>query len=326
MFFLKSDGKVCGILVTHIDDFLHCGNSLFLEKISNLCQRFLAGSQQEENFKYVGYQISQTRESIMLSQHDYIAQMNIPEISAERKLMKEEKASDSEQSAFRAMVGSINWVVQSTRPDLAFELTELSTRFQSCSVNDIIQAQKLVMRIKSDMSRVCFPDLGPIQSWKLINYSDASFGNLSNGVSSARGSITFITGNGRSAPISWKSGKIKRVVKSTIAAEGLALCEGVADAVYLKSILSEIVSAELPVTAVTDHEGLYRNIHSTKLVDDKKLRIDLASLKEDLSRKVIDSVELCSTDKMLADSLTKRGTSGWKLLAVLQNGKFAGHQ
>lgn len=326
LFFLKSDGELCGVLVTHIDDFLHCGNSIFQEKVSHLCQRFLAGSQQEESFKYVGYQIKQTHESIMLSQDEYIANMKIPEITAERKLMKEEVASDSELSAFRAMIGSINWVVQSTRPDLAFELTELSTHFQSCTVNDIIQAQKLIMRIKSDMSKVCFPDLGPVQNWKLMNFSDASFGNLCEGVSSARGSITFITGNDRCAPVSWKSGKIKRVVKSTIAAEGLAICEGVADAVYLKSILSEIISAELPVTAKTDHEGLYRNIHSTKLVDDKKLRIDLASLKEDLSRKVIDNIELCSTDKMLADSLTKRGTSGWKLLAVLQNGRFAGSQ
>ena len=110
---------------------------------------------------------------------------------------------------------------------------------------------------------------------------------------------------------------------STIAAEGLSLCDGIADAIYIKAILSEILSVQLPITAVTDHEGLYKNIHSTKLVEDKRLRIDLASLKEDLSRKVIENIELCPSSAMLADSLTKRGASGWRLLSVLQNGKFA---
>ena len=151
---------------------------MFEKKIAQLCERFLAGSQHQENFKYVGYQISQNQSAheIILSQDDYVANMEVCELPAERKLNKEDKASDSEQTSFRAMVGSINWVVQSTRPDLAFELTELSTRFQSCTVNDIIKAQKLIMRIKSDESKVCFPDLGPIQHWKLRVYSDASIG------------------------------------------------------------------------------------------------------------------------------------------------------
>ena len=61
-------------------------------------------------------------------------------------------------------------------------------------------------------------------SWKLVVYTDASYENLPDGVSSAGGNIIFIVGeNNRCCPISWCSNKIKRVVKSTIAAEALSL-------------------------------------------------------------------------------------------------------
>ena len=107
--------------------------------------------------------------------------------------------------------------------------------------------------------------------------------------------------------------------------KNIALCDGIADAIYIRAILSEILSIRVPITAVTDHDGLFKNIHSTKMVDDKRLRIDLASIKEDLFRKVVEDVERCSSGEMLADSLTKKGASGWSLLSVLQNGKFANH-
>ena len=56
--------------------------------------------------------------------------------------------------------------------------------------------------------------------------------------------------------------------------KNIALCDGIADAIYIGAILSEILSIRVPITAVTDHDGLFKNIYSTKMVDDKRLRID----------------------------------------------------
>ena len=136
-----------------------------------------------------------------------------------------------------------------------------------------------------------------------------------------------LSGNNNVALISWKSGKIQRVVKSTLAAEGLALSEGLDEAIYIKHIICETLGFNiendiLPIIGITDHEGLYKNIRSTKLVSEKRLRIDLASIKENLNNGVINDIQLCQSEQQLADVLTKRGVNGVKLLSVLQTGKF----
>ena len=51
---------------------------------------------------------------------------------------KESMLSAGELSKFRSVVGKINWVVQGTRPDLAFELIQMSTKFQNANVDDLM--------------------------------------------------------------------------------------------------------------------------------------------------------------------------------------------
>ena len=50
-----------GIILTHVDDFIHCGNHMFEEVImKHLVKRFLAGRCAAGKFKYIGLNILQT--------------------------------------------------------------------------------------------------------------------------------------------------------------------------------------------------------------------------------------------------------------------------
>ena len=163
--------------------------------------------------------------------------------------------------------------------------------------------------------------------WELITYSDASFGNLTNGTQSCGAYLIFVAGKGHCAPLSWKSGKIKRVVKSTLAAEGLILSEALDEAILVKQIICEVMGLELcpdilPITGVTDQEGLAKSINSTKFVEDKRLRIDLASIKQNLSQGLVKEIRLTDSKSQIADVMTKRGACNKSLLAVLQGGTF----
>ena len=106
-------------------------------------------------------------------------------------------------------------------------------------------------------------------------YCDASWGNLPDGVSSARGHIILLKGlEQRCCPIAWTSRKIKRHVPSTLAGEALAMCDALDGAIYLGSIMTELYCNnhhvnELPVVAYTDNKSLHENLHSTKQVCDK---------------------------------------------------------
>ena len=110
--------------------FLHCGNQNFYRTIIEpLCSRFQTGSRQSENFKYVGFQITQTESKILLDQQDYIDSIEIPKIPIARRMKKTEPLNPEENTIYRSLVGALNWIVQNTRPDLSFELTYLSSKF-----------------------------------------------------------------------------------------------------------------------------------------------------------------------------------------------------
>ena len=327
LFFYQDENGLSGVIVSHIDDFLHCGNQCFEEKVINkLCSRFHAGSQQAEEFKYVGYQVTQNVNAIS-NQKDYIENAEIPESPMCNKIKGSEPLAGKEITIFRSMVGMLNWVVQSTRPDLAFDMIDLSTKFKCSTKDDLKRIFKIIIKLKEQKSEILFPGLGDYNNWKIVMFSDASYGNLSGGVDSCGGFLIFLTGQNKSCPIVWKSGRVQRVVKSTLAAEGLSLTEGLDEAIYIRQILCEIFATNVksdlfPIIGITDHEGLCRNIRSTKLVEDRRLRVDLAGVKQNIVRGEIREIKLCPSSEQLADVLTKKGVSGDKLLSVLQTGNL----
>ena len=73
LYYLEDQGHVMGALVTHIDDFMHCREDFFNEKVMDkLRQKFVAGKMEEREFKYVGFDIMQNPDGIILDPRDNI--------------------------------------------------------------------------------------------------------------------------------------------------------------------------------------------------------------------------------------------------------------
>ena len=107
-------------------------------------------------------------------------------------------------------------MAQGTCPDSAYEVVELSLKFDKAVVSDLIRANKNLLKLKQLKSFIRFPKLGPSKDWKIVVFSDASHANIDS-VSSVGGHIVLIAGcKKRSAPIAWSSSKMKRVIRSTL--------------------------------------------------------------------------------------------------------------
>jgi hypothetical protein len=160
---------------------------------------------------------------------------------------------------------------------------------------------------------------------RLLVYTDASHANLSDGVSSTSGIVVFLADSyGHMCPVSWRANKIRRVVKSTLAAETLALQEGIEEAIYLQKLLSELCPRmRIPIDVYVDNRSLVDALQSTKLVCDRRLRIDIGALKQALEQDV-RSVNWITGEQQLANCMTKRGASGAQLMAVFQTGIHTG--
>ena len=118
---------------------------------------------------------------------------------------------NEERKLLRRKVGQLNWAATQSRPDISFPVVEISTKFKQPALADLKQVNKTITKIKSTPSKLFYPRLkGDL---KIITYSDASFRNLPNQISSAGGHVIFIADqNNNLAPIGWSSNKIKRVV------------------------------------------------------------------------------------------------------------------
>lgn len=168
MFFLLNRGKLSGMVCCHVDDFLHAGDE-HLEKIMvNLRKRFIAGKVEERNFYYIGFRIIQESSALVLDQSRYIENIKNKVIDPKRAKDRQSILTSEEQTEYRQLIGQINWAVQGTRPDMAFELIDLSTKLKEGTISDLSRAIKAVNRLKDIRSMITFPNLSRnFNDWKI---------------------------------------------------------------------------------------------------------------------------------------------------------------
>lgn len=325
--FLKfsKNGDLQGLIGLHVDDFLHAGDAIFnSEVIAALSKQFQVGKNEKRNFLYTGFEISQEDTGIRVNQNTYVQNLTFDPVEVSRAKDKKSDLTNSELTLLRKMAGALNWVVRGSRPDLSFELIDISTKFTCGKIEDLVRATKVIAALREKSAEIVFPNLGSPSQWKIVCYSDASLGNLNNGVDSTGGHLVFIVNHetGKVALAEWQANKIRRVVRSTLAAETLSLCDGLETAIFVNGMIEEIFGKRLGVHAVTDNRSVVEAINSTTMVDDKRLRREISAIKEMLSKDEVCEISWVPGREQLADVLTKRGVNGCKLLQVIQSGKF----
>ena len=87
---------------------------------------------------------------------------------------------------------------------------------------------------------------------------------------------------------------------------------------WLHHIIAELIGPLLkPSVLYTDNQSLFDNVHSTTAVEEKRVRIEISSIRESIRRKKI-SVHWVEKHRQLADVLTKQGADITKLIGALQ--------
>ena len=153
--------------------------------------------------------------------------------------------------------------------------------------------------------------------------TDASFGNLKDGESQGSYLIFLADTDYHCNLLSWQAKRLKRISRSSLAAETIAALEGIDAAIYIREIFYELTCYQMPINLFTDNKSLYDAIKSSKYVENKRLRIDIAAVKESISQNEIDNVELINTKQQLADPLTKSSANTKLLLNTIITGNIS---
>ena len=324
MFMWYKGGKLIGHMVCHVDDLIFAGTKQWFEDVIGKLKRvFHIGSESQGAFRYVGLNVKRHRGEILLDQHDYIEKLQEIPIEMSRKKDSKKELNDDERKLLKALSGKMIWVTSQTRPDIAYETCCMSNVGKSPTVQKLLDANKAVRKIKSSNEvKLRFPNMGPMDKAEVVVYADATHASLPDG-SSQGAFVVFVKGQGKVTPILWQSKKLKRVTKSPLASETLALGEAADAALLISHLMMEIYKLDhLPfVSTYTDSKSLRDAAHTTNTVEDMSLRVNIGRLREMVNLGEI-AIRWIEGRKQLADVLTKRGASPDCLLSVLHSSKL----
>ena len=158
---------------------------------------------------------------------------------------------------------------------------------------------------------------------EIVAYTDSSFNNHDDGGSQG-GQIVFISDHeSQSCPISWRSNRVRRVARSTLAAETLSFADGMDTAQFVRQLAEEfqLISNESITTMITDSRSLFDAANTTSQIKDRRLRVEMSAIRESKERGEIQIV-WTSGDKQLADVLTKKGASPLALRDAVSSGSI----
>ncbi|VDI23145.1 Hypothetical predicted protein [Mytilus galloprovincialis] len=307
VFYWYNEKGLTGVLAVHVDDFLWAGSSTFEKSVvSRIRDMFKVGKESCESFKYLGLDLSQENETIVLSQQDYVRMLKTVLIDKDR--VKTSPLSSSEQTLLRSKIGQLLWLARQTRPDIAFDVAAISSKIKSSTIEDLKKVNKIIRKVQNDPVSLQFQNLGH------------------NMVEVRVVMLCFLMGDdGKVNPITWQSKKLRRVVRSTLASEALALADGVDCVLSLAALFKELMHNEndlmhTPVDCFVDNKDLYHAIYSDKPVGEKRLRVEINAIKQLLQGGELKKVNWIQTNEQIANVLTKHGASGQDILRCFEKG------
>ena len=317
----RKQGVTQGAATIWVDDYFVVGIPEVRQYIQKKIQEeFTVGRIVEDAFKYLGIKI-EVRQDGGFQQHQKEYIDNLEEVEIPIKNSKED-LDEHGLSVLRHGTGKLNWAAQGTRPELCFRVAELSTHFKNGSVSHLKMINKCIKDVQSNPVMVQYPKLR--NELVIVGFCDAALHNMDDRVSSGGGYIIFLADKGlRSAPVSWTSTKIKRVVRSSLAAEALIAVECADAMYYIKAMIGEILKSEVRMVLVTDSNNLVESLKSPHPVQEKRLRVDMAALRKDVTDGVLE-IKHCVGSKQVADILTKTGGNAELIRRVINQGSLKG--
>ena len=340
------DSRLCGMVCLHVDDLLGSGCPT-----SPTWQRIIKELQSVFNFRewkdgdvlqYCGCSIEKLPDGdgLKLFQQTYVEKihpMTIP-----RSHGPDVELTSKEITALRGLCGALQWPSVQSSPHLQASVSLAAGQVNNAKVSTVQDLNRTLKFAKQngDVGLV-YKSLGPVEQLRLVTLFDASFSTRPDGSSQGGYMIllvpehTLVNQEDNFHMLEWRSMKLPRVARSSLAAETQAAAQATdaTDAVckfWDHLLCPNLQLAELlrrPTTLkpvmITDAKALYDSFHRetvTANVTDRRTALEIRVIKE-LLQDLGGELRWVSSERQWADGLTK--TSSRQLLANrLRHGKI----
>ncbi len=288
--------------------------------------------------RYTGSEIRQSQNdfSITISQNQYVHDMKQVPIKNRGGL----DAYVNDVTLMKGCAGQLSWVANHSRPDQAFLASFLQGVQDQGQVQHLSMFNKAIREMGEQSVSLRFPSDIPIADWRLLVICDAGWATRPKGDSQGGYLLCICESKvvekrepGRVWLVDWASKKLKRKVRSSCAAETLALQNGLDALELFQALMYETIYNIKPkqfrgmvptekCAVVTDSKSLYdaltRSALSSSLSVEKRLAIDYAIAKSTLSERNCIPCWVNNLN-MPADCLTKLKGEKQQLINMLKN-------
>ena len=327
-----ADGGVVRILMVHVDDVLAHGEGV-IEELESLGYRYgkltsVGPDGESRNGVYIGVELEWTGDGWSCHQQQFIDGMAIPpSLETIDRVQKhqdtplplnlgsqEENHADaqvaltpSEVRQYQSMVGSLQWLVCHTRPDLAYSTQWLASRMSSPTRFAYAMARRVMHYTKSTVSSSVFYPILDKATLYLQAWSDATWAAKMDSFRSVTGSTGGLAdASGRFAPLFWSSKRQTSVSRSSGAAELKAVEDTVVTSEYVRDLVRDIMGVSLEVRVGSDSQTVIDLLHNRVACNprDKSQVVRTYHLREQLSKPHLSLTHL-SGKTIVSDELTK---------------------
>ncbi|KAL2887454.1 Retrovirus-related Pol polyprotein from transposon TNT 1-94 [Ceratocystis lukuohia] len=323
------------MILIYVDDIAVAGSSE--SKINDLIAgiaRTIGIKDMGELRSFLGMEITRNREKrkMWLTQTKYIEKMAIElDMAANRSRpigapisswetlepkRPEEKAAD--KGAYQSLIGTLMYPSVMTRPDISFATSYLSQHISDPAERHLDAAKRVARYLRDTASLGIEFDpsrLGGMDDF-LVGYSDADYAN-SKDRKSISGMIFLLAGG----PIQWKSQKQRSVATSTTESEYVGFTPCAKEGIWIRRLVKWCLETLKFENNLEQAAQTIKIREDTLIYGDNQAALKIAkNLGESSRTKHIDvqfhaikdwiregkiKLEYVTTDKMLADGLTK---------------------
>ena len=363
VYYLQTGEVLDGVIAVEVDDLFTFGNAIHEERMSKLGEKFQFGKYEEvmksaEGVGFNGRRIRQLpNHEFEVDMYKFVQERLSPvQLSKGRKACAKSLANDSEINQMRVVVGALNWLAKEGRPDAAAAASLGASTFPKPTVQDVIDINRAVTSLKERPElKIRIRNIEPQDlSWGVV--SDASFANAYAGHSQGAYAILAFDDklkDGYRVPcslISWRSGRIQKVVNSTLAAETQSLSKGLGELCWVVSLYNELMdsSFRLPeweqrlqgnrVITMASEDASDNLKSSLCIVDakalfdhlsretagpsaDKRTGLEIQVIRQSMSA-INSAVRWVPHPHMVVDGLTKKNANMAALYDLLDSGQY----
>jgi hypothetical protein len=241
------DDKSFTVLLVWVDDILVASSDeMVLESVKEEIGGKFKMTDFGEISYFLGIHFKKSGEEVSMSQSKYVQKVLErfgmskckPQGSPSELKMTFVKDSPylNNPSLYREMIGNLMYLMTSTRPDLAFVVTQLSQFLKNPTSEHMTCVKRVFRYLQGTQDQT----LKFVKSEALVltGYCDSDWANALDRKSI--GGYCFSLNPERGGLLSWRCKKQPVIALSTCEAEYIALCNATREGVYLKQLLSEI--------------------------------------------------------------------------------------